>query len=382
MLVHKAYKFRLYPNKGQKIMIAKTIGCSRFVFNYFLDQWNTAYRETGKGLTYGSCSTQLTQLKRGLTWLKEVDSIALQSSLKNLADAYSRFFQKQNKAPRFKTKMNQIQSYTTKQTNGNIAVVGNKLKLPKLGLVKFARSRIIHGRIVSATVKETPSGKYYVSILAETEVQPFRKTDSAVGVDVGLNDFAVLSNGLRFPNPKFFRTLEKKLAKEQKKLSRRKELAVKRKCKLTEAKNYQKQRKKVSRIYEKMVNARHDYLHKISTMMIKNHDIIGIEDLQVTNMLKNERLAKAISEVSWSQFRSVLEYKAKWYGKQLVIVARNFPSSQLCSNCGHQNKEVKNLAVRDWICKKCYVHHDRDLNASRNLCQEAIRRTAGTVGIA
>ena len=262
MLVHKAYKFRLYPNKGQKIMIAKTIGCSRFVFNYFLDQWNTAYRETGKGLTYGSCSTQLTQLKRGLTWLKEVDSIALQSSLKNLADAYSRFFQKQNKAPRFKTKMNQIQSYITKQTNDNIAVIGNKLKLPKLGLLKFARSRTIHGQIVSATIRKTPSGKYYVSILVETEVQPFRKTDSAVGLDVGLNDFAVLSNGLRFPNPKFFRTLEKKLAKEQKKLSRRKELAVKRKCKLTEAKNYQKQRKKVSRIYEKMVNARHDYLHK------------------------------------------------------------------------------------------------------------------------
>lgn len=175
MLVNKAYKFRIYPSKEQEILIAKTIGCSRFVFNHFLAKWNDTYKATGKGLTYNSCSSQLTQLKKEVVWLKEVDSIAIQSSLKNLADAYSRFFKKQNDAPRFKSKKNKVQSYTTKHTNGNIAIVGNKIKLPKLGLVRFAKSREVHGRILNATVRRNPSGKYFVSILVETEVQPLEK---------------------------------------------------------------------------------------------------------------------------------------------------------------------------------------------------------------
>ncbi|MBJ8107906.1 transposase, partial [Bacillus cereus group sp. N8] len=240
MMINKAYKFRIYPNKAQATLINKTIGCSRFVFNHFLSLWGNAYKETGKDLTYGTCSAKLPAMKKEFVWLKEVDSIAIQSSVRNLTDAYTRLFKKQNNAPRFKSKKNIVQSYTTKQTNENIAVVGNKIKLPKLGLVRFAKSREVTGRILNATVRRNPSGRYFVSLLVETEVQELPKTNSYIGMDVGLKDFAILSDGTTYENPKFFRSLEEKLAKAQRVLSRR----------MKGSSRWNKQRVKVARIHE------------------------------------------------------------------------------------------------------------------------------------
>lgn len=256
MLVNKAYKFRIYPTQEQTALINKTIGCSRFVFNWFLERWNDTFKATGKGLTYGICSAELTRLKQELDWLREPDKCSLQNSLRNLADSFSRFFKHQNDAPRFKNKKNAVQSYQTNYTNGNIAILANKIKLPKVGLVKFAKSREVEGRILNATVRRNPSGKYFVSLLCEVAVEQLPEVNVQIGIDLGLKDFAVTSNGEVFENPKWLRQYEDQLRRAQSSLSRKQEQAKKDGRKLQDSRNYQKNKHKVACIHEKIANAR------------------------------------------------------------------------------------------------------------------------------
>ena len=316
-------------------------------------------------------------------WLKEIDSIALQASLEDLRDGYDRFFNRQNEHPKFKRKQTE-QSYTTKWINNNIEINGNHIKLPKLGLLRFAKSRDVKGQIARATIRRSAAGKYFVSILSELEIKPMDKTGSVIGIDLGLESFATLSNGEKISNPRTLRRHQDQLASAQRKLSLRKEIAKKKGILLRDAKNYQKQKLEVARIHEKIANLRTDFLQKLSTEIVKNHDIICVEDLSVKEMMCDSDLAKGISDVSWSRFLSMLEYKAKWYGKQLIKIDRYFPSSQICSDCGHLDGK-KELSIRNWTCPVCGSNHDRDQNAALTILVEGLRiasLTAGEAGLA
>ena len=371
----KAYKFRIYPTEEQEIFFAKTFGCVRKVYNLMLNDRKKAYEEVKNDPSKKMTFPTPAKYKKEFLFLKEVDSLALANAQLHLDKAYKNFFRDKSVGfPRFKSKKNPVQSYTTNNQNGTVALIDSKfIKVPKLkSLVRIKLHRQPKGMIKSATISRHSSGKYYISLLCKEEISELPKTNSAIGIDLGITDFAILSDGQKIDNHKFTSKMEKKLKREQRKLSRRALLAKKKGIPLSEAKNYQKQKRKVARLHEKVMNQRTDFLNKLSTEIIKNHDIICIEDLNVKGMLRNHKLARSISDVSWSSFVAKLQYKADWYGREIIKVDTWFPSSQICSECGHKDGK-KSLDIREWTCPICHTYHDRDINASINILIEGLR---------
>ena len=362
----KGYKYRIYPNKQQEEQIQKTFGCCRFVYNQTLVYRKDKYNKDKESMNKISCNNYVNQiLKKEYEWLKEVDKFALTNSVYDMDSAYQKFFKEHAGYPKFKNKHNHNQSYKTNFSNGNIEISfkNNKIKLPKLKWINAKVHREFIGKIKSATISQVPSGKYFVSILVETEYIPMETTGCMIGIDLGIKDLLITSDGKKFDNIHTTKKYEKKLTKEQRKLSH----------KVKGSKNWNKQRIKVARIHEKIHNTRIDNLHKISHKLISENQVIVSEDLAVSNMVKNHHLAKAITDCGWYELTRQIKYKSEWNHRQYIKIDRFYASSQTCNCCGYVNSETKDLSIREWKCPKCGTIHDRDVNAAINILNEGLR---------
>lgn len=366
--MYKGYEYRIYPTKTQQKLLAKTFGCCRYVYNHFLAKRIEYHEKEGKYINSFALSKELTILKNELEWLKEVDCQSLQQELRHQDNAFERFFKAKKGFPKFKSKHSHRYSYTT-ILNVSLDVENHKIKLPKIGKINLKLDRIPQGQIKSVTVKQVPSGKYFVSltVLEEHKCLPKEQVnpETTIGIDLGLKHFAILSDGRKIDNPKYLNQNLKKLQILQRRLSRKEK----------GSQNRNKARIKVARQYERVTNLRKDFLHKLTYQLTHESQVstICIEDLSVSNMIKNHKLAKSISDVSWSSFRTLLEYKCELYGKNLLVIGRFEPSSKMCT-CGYINKELT-LADREWTCPNCNTKHDRDILAANNIKKFALSKT-------
>lgn len=365
-----SYKFRLYPNAAQENLIQRTFGCCRFVYNRFLTMRIDSYKERGETMNYYVCANALTPMKKQLEWLREVDATALQSSLRDIDTAFQNFFRGLKNGqrvgfPKFKSKRDRHRSYKAKRVGMNIRLIDDKhIQLPKLGVVRCAVSKKVAGRILSATISQAPSGKYFVSICCTyVEIAPLPKTGAVVGVDLGIKALATTSNGDSYANNKHLYAQDKKLRRLARQISH----------KQNGSNNREKARVRLARLHERIANQRRDDIQKATTDLIRKYDVICIENLKTKGMMQNHHLARSVADASFFEFRRELEYKAAWYGKTVSVIDTFYPSSQLCSACGYRNTDTKNLGVRKWTCPVCGKHHDRDVNAAINILNECLR---------
>lgn len=367
MNIHRAYKYRIYPNPAQREKLAQQFGCARFVYNAYLRARIDNYAHTGAGLSYADTARHLTCLKKSVIWLKAtVHSQVLQQTLMDLDKAFGAFFAGRSQFPRFKRKFDKQSCRFPQGFRLDIAGEQKRIYLPKVGWVKLVYHRTICGTIRQVTVSKTKTGKYYVSCLAEETVAEPVFQGGMIGVDVGLTHFAVTSDGEKINNPRWLRRAEKRLSRLQRRLSRRQKSSG----------GWRKAKQAIARQHEKVANQRKDFQHKLSRQWVNENQVIFLEALNVSGMLRNRRLAKSISDASWGQFIRFLTYKGGWYGCDVVRIDRFYPSSQLCSVCGYRNKGLT-LQERTWQCPDCGAIHDRDINAAINIRQ--YYGTAGTV---
>ena len=361
----QAYKYRMYPNREQIASLLQHIHACRFVYNHSLEQKIRAYEQEGQKLSCFDLNTRLPALKEEHPWLKEVNSQSLQSTNKNLDNAFTRFFREKRGFPRFKSKKNPVQSFQVPQ-HYTVDFEQGRIKLPKIGEIRTIFHRVFTGKMKYATVSITSTGKWFVSILVddgtvEPEPTPF-SLDTTIGIDVGLSNFATLSTGENIENPRYLKNSLQRLKVLQQRVSRKKK----------GSKNRQKAILRLARCHEKVANQRNDFLHNLSFRVVSENQAIAVESLNVAGMQKNHCLAQAIGDVSWSTFFTMLEYKCQKYGKTLLKIGRFDPSSKICNCCGYINRDLK-LSVREWICPDCGTHHDRDINAAINIKKFALQ---------